>query len=240
MTTKARRSRRFARARPDNLDAPDRHLRYRSGGPESRGLAPRLQAAGIAIRACPAGQRRSDRSVPRRATHSRRRRSRPRRHLRQRRPRRDELRSITRAGAPIDGFGIGTSLTTSSDVPALDCAYKLQEYAGCPGASAPPERRPGRAASRSGGTLRGRPMAGDRCPWKMTSKPASLDPAGHAGGRRLGSSRYGRHPRAAARDIARLPDLCANSSPCPYPVQVTDALSGLAAEVDRRTAKREA
>src|SRR4029079_11154368 len=25
---------------------------------------------------------------------------------------------------------IGTSLTTSSDVPALDCAYKLQEYAG--------------------------------------------------------------------------------------------------------------
>ena len=36
------------------------------------------------------------------------------------------------AGAPIDGFGIGTSLTTSSDVPALDCAYKLQEYAGLP------------------------------------------------------------------------------------------------------------
>jgi nicotinate phosphoribosyltransferase len=34
------------------------------------------------------------------------------------------------AGAPIDGFGIGTSLATSSNVPALDCAYKLQEYAG--------------------------------------------------------------------------------------------------------------
>ena len=33
-------------------------------------------------------------------------------------------------GAPIDGFGVGTSLTTSSDAPALDCAYKLQEYAG--------------------------------------------------------------------------------------------------------------
>ena len=39
---------------------------------------------------------------------------------------------MLRAGAPIDGFGIGTSLTTSSDVPALDCAYKLQEYAGLP------------------------------------------------------------------------------------------------------------
>jgi nicotinate phosphoribosyltransferase len=36
------------------------------------------------------------------------------------------------AGAPIDGFGIGTSLTTASDQPALDCAYKLTEYAGVP------------------------------------------------------------------------------------------------------------
>jgi nicotinate phosphoribosyltransferase len=34
------------------------------------------------------------------------------------------------AKAPIDGFGVGTNLTTSSDVPFLDCAYKLQEYAG--------------------------------------------------------------------------------------------------------------
>ncbi len=34
--------------------------------------------------------------------------------------------------APIDGYGVGTSLTTSSDAPALDCAYKLQEYAGRP------------------------------------------------------------------------------------------------------------
>ncbi|MGC1094963.1 MAG: nicotinate phosphoribosyltransferase, partial [Pseudolabrys sp.] len=44
----------------------------------------------------------------------------------------DYLAEIVQAGAPIDGFGIGTSLTTSSDVPALDCAYKLQEYAGQP------------------------------------------------------------------------------------------------------------
>ena len=42
----------------------------------------------------------------------------------------DELVRILGANAPIDGFGVGTSLTTSSDVPALDCAYKLQEYAG--------------------------------------------------------------------------------------------------------------
>ena len=36
------------------------------------------------------------------------------------------------AGAPIDGYGIGTHLTTSADAPYLDCAYKLQEYAGLP------------------------------------------------------------------------------------------------------------
>jgi nicotinate phosphoribosyltransferase len=36
------------------------------------------------------------------------------------------------AGAPIDGYGIGTHLTTSADAPYLDCVYKLQEYAGQP------------------------------------------------------------------------------------------------------------
>ena len=43
-----------------------------------------------------------------------------------------ELAKTAEQLAPIDGFGIGTSLTTSFDVPALDCAYKLQEYAGLP------------------------------------------------------------------------------------------------------------
>ena len=42
------------------------------------------------------------------------------------------LIELVRGGAPIDGFGIGTSLTTSSDRPALDCVYKLQEYDGLP------------------------------------------------------------------------------------------------------------
>ena len=34
--------------------------------------------------------------------------------------------------APIDGFGIGSGMDASYDVPTLDCAYKLQEYAGRP------------------------------------------------------------------------------------------------------------
>jgi nicotinate phosphoribosyltransferase len=40
------------------------------------------------------------------------------------------LRDLLGQGAPIDGFGIGTKLDTSADVAYLDCAYKLQEYAG--------------------------------------------------------------------------------------------------------------
>lgn len=44
----------------------------------------------------------------------------------------DQLAAITAVNAPIDGFGIGTSLVTSTDAAALDCAYKLQEYAGRP------------------------------------------------------------------------------------------------------------
>ena len=44
----------------------------------------------------------------------------------------DTLTELAREKAPIDGIGIGTSLVTSSDTPALDCAYKLQEYAGLP------------------------------------------------------------------------------------------------------------
>ena len=43
-----------------------------------------------------------------------------------------QVQALLAAAAPIDGFGIGTALDTSSDAPALDCAYKLQEYAGQP------------------------------------------------------------------------------------------------------------
>ena len=33
-------------------------------------------------------------------------------------------------GAPIDGFGVGTRMSVSSDAPTLDCAYKLVSYGG--------------------------------------------------------------------------------------------------------------
>lgn len=39
-----------------------------------------------------------------------------------------KIKELMEKNAPIDGFGVGTELDTSSDLPYLDCAYKLVEY----------------------------------------------------------------------------------------------------------------
>ena len=46
----------------------------------------------------------------------------------------DELRmsELVGAGAPIDGFGVGTRVGVSADAPAADAVYKLVEYDGNP------------------------------------------------------------------------------------------------------------
>jgi nicotinate phosphoribosyltransferase len=41
----------------------------------------------------------------------------------------DQIDRLLAAGAPIDGFGVGTEMGVSRDVPALDIAYKLVQYA---------------------------------------------------------------------------------------------------------------
>ena len=40
------------------------------------------------------------------------------------------LQDLVGKRAPIDTFAVGTTMTTSADAPYLDCAYKLQKYAG--------------------------------------------------------------------------------------------------------------
>jgi nicotinate phosphoribosyltransferase len=40
------------------------------------------------------------------------------------------IQALEDAHAPIDSYAVGTHMTTSADAPLLDCAYKLQEYAG--------------------------------------------------------------------------------------------------------------
>ena len=41
-----------------------------------------------------------------------------------------KIADLIAAGAPIDGFGVGTALAVSTDAPYLDTAYKLAAYAG--------------------------------------------------------------------------------------------------------------
>ncbi len=42
------------------------------------------------------------------------------------------IAALVESNTPVDGFGVGTNLDASVDEPVLDCAYKLQEYAGRP------------------------------------------------------------------------------------------------------------
>lgn len=43
-----------------------------------------------------------------------------------------QIARLEQQGAPIDGYGVGTRMDVSDDAPYLECAYKLQEYAGQP------------------------------------------------------------------------------------------------------------
>jgi nicotinate phosphoribosyltransferase len=154
-----------------------------------------------------------------------------------------DLLAIARAGAPIDGFGIGTSLTTSSDLPALDCAYKLEEYAGLPRRkrSAGKATWPGRKQVWRRYGPDGR-MAGDVLSVEVDAQPGEplIQPVMQAG-RRLGAPLAMAEARArAARDLARLPEPLRRLEPGPsYPVHVGDALARLAVDVDRRLAGQE-
>jgi nicotinate phosphoribosyltransferase len=162
----------------------------------------------------------------------------------------DQLAVFAREHAPIDGLGIGTSLTTSSDVPSLDVVYKLQEYAGV--------ARRKRSANKA--TWPGRKQVWRRygADGRMAGDTLALEIAANAGGaggdgeplvqlvmqngRRL-------HPppsledirRRAKRELERLPErLRRLEAGAPYPVAVTAELAELAAEVDRRMLTRAA
>jgi nicotinate phosphoribosyltransferase len=155
----------------------------------------------------------------------------------------DTVADIVQAGAPIDGFGIGTSLTTSSDVPALDCAYKLQEYAGL----ARRKRSAGKA------TWPGRKQVWRRygSDGRMAGDVLSLESDAQTGkplielvmkdGRRVGPTPTLAEIRArAARDLERLTEPLRDlelGATCQ--VRVADALVRLAAEVDDRLTRNE-
>jgi nicotinate phosphoribosyltransferase len=231
----------FARARPDNvvllLDTYDTEAAAR----KVVALAPQLKAAGIAIR----GVRLDSGDLVALA--------RTVRGILDRGGLRevtifvsggldeDSLAAFARAGAPIDGIGIGTSLTTSADVPSIDCVYKLQDYAGLPR-----RKRSEKKATWPGRKQVWRRYDGDG---KIAGDLLSLESSSSGGGagaplihpvmkdgRRLAPSppldEIRRHAR---RELECLPEPLRQLTPgATVAVQVTDDLIQLAADVDRR------
>jgi nicotinate phosphoribosyltransferase len=148
------------------------------------------------------------------------------------------IANIIRSGAPIDGFGIGSSLTTSSDAPGLDCVYKLEEYAGLPRRkrSAGKATWPGRKQVWRRVGTDGR-VAGDILSIENDKQPGEpLIELVMQGGKRIGSApRLDAIRARAARDLERLPEPLRKLEPgASYPVEVSEVLKRLAAEVDGR------
>jgi nicotinate phosphoribosyltransferase len=150
----------------------------------------------------------------------------------------DSAAEFLRAGAPIDGFGMGTSLTTSSDVASLDCVYKLQEYAGL--------SRRKRSTGKATWPGRKQVWRSYAVDGRMAADVLSVENDEHngeplielvmQGGRRVTPS----PPLAAIReraacDLARLPEPLRRLDPdADYPVQIGARLLRLADEVDIR------
>jgi len=152
------------------------------------------------------------------------------------------IANIIRSGAPIDGFGIGSNLTTSSDAPGLDCVYKLEEYDGLPRRkrSAGKATWPGRKQVWRRFGVDGR-MVGDTLSIESDKQPGeSLIELVMQGGKRIASAPGLDQIRArAARDLERLPEPLRNLEPsASYAIEVSESLRRLAADVDARMERR--
>jgi nicotinate phosphoribosyltransferase len=234
----------FARARPKNLTLLIDTYDTEAAARKVVALAPRLKAAGISIGAVrlDSGDLITLSKTVRRILDE------------------GELRDVTifasggidetaianiiRSGAPIDGFGIGSSLTTSYDAPGLDCVYKLEEYAGLPRRkrSAGKATWPGRKQVWRRFGADGR-MAGDILSLENDDQPGEpLIELVMQGGKRLKPAPTLAEIRVrAARDLERLPEPLRRLEPgASYPVEVSEALRRLAAEVDGRMAQQHA
>lgn len=151
----------------------------------------------------------------------------------------DEIHRLLSAGAPIDGFGVGTDMGVSRDAPALDFAYKLVEYEGqgrlklSTGKAVLPGRKQIFRVERDGvathdilgqhdETAHGRPL---------------LQPA-MRGGVRLSTGRTNlEDARALARtELARLPERVRglDQAQPPYEVAISERLSAAHRELSRR------
>jgi nicotinate phosphoribosyltransferase len=153
----------------------------------------------------------------------------------------DVLLKIAAAKTPIDGFGIGVNLDASIDAPSLDCAYKLQDYAGRPrrklseGKQTWPGRKQVWRTSDAQGRMRGDVLSleDDKHDGEALIVPVMR------GGKRIGSApTLAQIRERSARELARLPEpLRRLEAGATYPVKISAKLKALAAEIDAK-AKR--
>ena len=150
----------------------------------------------------------------------------------------DILQGMMKARTPIDGFGIGVNLAASLDAPALDCAYKLQSYAG----------RPKRKLSEGKATWPGAKqvwrtydadgrMRGDILSLETDRQPGEplIVPVMRAGKLIASLPALAQIREHAARDLKRLAGPLARlESGFEYTVQVADALRALAEQISAK------
>jgi nicotinate phosphoribosyltransferase len=156
----------------------------------------------------------------------------------------ESVRDLLAAGAPIDGFGLGTRLVTSADAPYLDCAYKLQAYGG----RARRKRSEGKATWPGERQVWRRHDADGRMREDVVSVADDhqdgtplLQPVMRAG-RRVGPVVALVEGRArAAAELARLPAALRRLEPgASYPVRIAPRLRALAAALDEAEKERPA
>jgi nicotinate phosphoribosyltransferase len=140
--------------------------------------------------------------------------------------------------APIDGFGIGTKLDVSADVPYLDCAYKLQEYAGIArrkrseGKATWPGRKQVYRNYRENGMLQSDTVTLDDAPCE--GQPL-LQPV-MQGGKASGRPSLNEIREYCREQLHRLPEDLRKLSDTPvYPVAISEELQALARQVDEQT-----
>jgi nicotinate phosphoribosyltransferase len=144
---------------------------------------------------------------------------------------------MMKAKAPIDGYGIGVNLDASIDAPSLDCAYKLQEYAGRPKRKLSEGKTtwPGRKQVWRSYDNKGR-MSGDILSLEtdVQSGEPLVVPVMRAGKRIMSAPTLAAIRERAASDLARLPEPLRQLAPdSHYPVQIAEALLTLSREIDR-------
>ncbi|MDD3447127.1 MAG: nicotinate phosphoribosyltransferase [Zavarzinia sp.] len=148
-----------------------------------------------------------------------------------------DLHRLLREGAAIDGFGVGTALTTSADVPSIDIVYKLQEYAGLARRkrSTGKETWPGRRQVWRHFDMDGR-MTGDVLSTsddRQGGRPL-LQPVMRAGRRVVPSPSLAEVRERAAHDLGQLPEALARlDEGAGYTIDVAPRLRALAEQVDR-------